>query len=111
MLKCCCGVQSTSCLVHNIYTSFNGFRFPFGEKPMPDTVFPQQKIAPSFELFVFEDRHGAIKARVSMQEEVGCPVELTAVEALALVRLMGAISARCEKWSERSMTRVLPEEA
>jgi hypothetical protein len=106
MLKCCCGTPSTSCLVHNIYTSFNGFSFPFGEQPVTKTVFP--KIAPSFELFVFEDRHGAVKARVSMQEEVGCPVELTAVESLALVRLMRSISSRCEKWSERSMTRVLP---
>lgn len=108
MNKCCCGIPSTSCLVHNIYTSFNGFAFPFGEPAVPPTVFQREKIAPSFELFVFEDRHGAVKARVSMGQEMGCPVELTSVEALALVRLMGAISARCEKWSERNMAQVIP---
>ena len=110
MTKCCCGEPRTTCLVHDIFTTADGFRMPFGKAPETAPTLPAKpKIAPSFELFVFENRHNEVCARLTMQDEVGCPVVLSSVEALALVRLMGALSRRCEKWSQRTGTQVLPE--
>lgn len=109
MTKCCCGTLETSCLVHNIYTSKAGQPFPFCEDPATaPTLPPGQKIAPSFELFVFENHNNEVCVRLTMQDEVGSPVVLSTGEALGLVRLMGSISRRCEKWSQRTGTPVLP---
>lgn len=62
---------------------------------------PETGVAPSFELFVFENRNSEICVRLTIGNEVGCPVTLGAGEALGLVRLMGSVSRRCGKWSER----------
>lgn len=85
-----------------LFTTADGLQMPFGDAPSQAPILPPSpKIAPSFELFVFENRHNEICVRLSMGNVVRCPVTLSAGEALGLVRLMGAISRRCETWSER----------